>query len=976
LGFFLCTTKGGNDDPGGVTQLMDLAFGITTDSYLRSVANNSLGGQMRNRAAFKGSLPALGPISIALFCLLPLSLPLVRHAVIVLRAHANAHSEEDGPITSLADLRLFDRDDIKRPNLDSKSAARLKEAQEKGQELIPFVLAARRGRTPQVAALLRELGGEIALRADDVDYVRGAIATDAAARLAAHSDVIDISFGEGGSSVPLVDQAEATETPAAHYGPKDFLPAIDPKAVPVGSDPDAVMTSVEPPQKSESTSKVNPIAAQIDSLKQASSVVLGPLNPFLPTYQIGAPQFIRQHPTFDGRGVTIAVIGGVGDLDHPMLTQARLLSGELVSKTVDILDADARSSAKLGGILMSIAPELREISVGKDCTFLSDRQTYFAPAPGRYRFGIVRSDQNDWAKNPSLSKGIALLWDEARNLVWIDSDLDHDFRTETPITDFGLRQQIVRIPGQEAGFTSSLAVKTYPREHILKVYPSTSHETQVVSVAAGNNFMGSQATGVAPAARIVYVVPNTGAEIDAYLFAARDPRVDVITCSQALSDFLEGEDVAAQILNRIVEHYHKLIIRASGNSEGVLGSVYGSACATRVLAIACYSTRASEKVNWASPYIPEEPEFVNYEGGSGPSGLGAVKPDFIAPSPNSRALPCDYMHVARGAFAPVHCYFMGDGQSSMAAPMVAGAVALLISASKQSEIPYDDARIRWALTASARHLSNWPIDRQGGGLIQIGEAWDQLKSASANPPITILSAAKLAVAATYNKTPGYGVGMYEIGWHPGESGERNLALYRTSGPDRPLRYRLSWIENDSTFAVSPEIVLGLKTPSVVPVRIRISDAGIHAALLRISDFDTGRYAAEVGLYIVAAERLDSKTNASTTIQGILSRNRHGRVFVDIPRGTEKLEADLQFVEGTGGLSMWKTGSVETEKLPCSEHPAGRYSLLAPSPGVLQILIFGSADNLDSDNVDRSWPLLMVQQHYKVTLHVSATGHGD
>jgi hypothetical protein len=42
------------------------------------------------------------------------------------------------------------------------------------------------------------------------------------------------------------------------------------------------------------------------------------------------------------------------------------------------------------------------------------------------------------------------------------------------------------------------------------------------------------------------------------------------------------------------------------------------ACPTKVLAIACYSTRASEKANWASPYIPEE---------SGPSGLGAIKPD-------------------------------------------------------------------------------------------------------------------------------------------------------------------------------------------------------------------------------------------------------------------------------------------------------------------------------------------------------------
>ena len=83
---------------------------------------------MSNRAAFKGSLSAPSPISIALFCLFPLSLPLVRHAVIVLRADANAHSaqaacpshQEPKSLVSstTTSLNRFRRAAIKRGRLD------------------------------------------------------------------------------------------------------------------------------------------------------------------------------------------------------------------------------------------------------------------------------------------------------------------------------------------------------------------------------------------------------------------------------------------------------------------------------------------------------------------------------------------------------------------------------------------------------------------------------------------------------------------------------------------------------------------------------------------------------------------------------------------------------------------------------------------------------------------------------------------
>src|SRR2546428_5630234 len=56
-------------------------------------------------------------------------------------------------------------------------------------------------------------------------------------------------------------------------------------------------------------------------------------NPYMPTQDIGAPQFIRTHPTYDGRGVTIAMVREeIGDLQEPELQDALTVGGQRVRK--------------------------------------------------------------------------------------------------------------------------------------------------------------------------------------------------------------------------------------------------------------------------------------------------------------------------------------------------------------------------------------------------------------------------------------------------------------------------------------------------------------------------------------------------------------------------------------------------------------------------------------------------------------------
>ena len=55
----------------------------------------------------------------------------------------------------------------------------------------------------------------------------------------------------------------------------------------------------------------------------------------MPTYRIGAPQFVAAHPTYDGRGAKVGIVDTGVDLDRPELQTALDLAGGTVPKIYD-----------------------------------------------------------------------------------------------------------------------------------------------------------------------------------------------------------------------------------------------------------------------------------------------------------------------------------------------------------------------------------------------------------------------------------------------------------------------------------------------------------------------------------------------------------------------------------------------------------------------------------------------------------------
>ena len=161
--------------------------------------------------------------------------------------------------------------DVPNEPLDPRDRQLLAEAEANGEPTVTVVVATDRDETGAVAQALTRLGATVDNRVDDVGYVRARVPTALVRKAATLPGVAALDLDE---KFPLPEP-----TPETRPGP---LPRIRP----AGPGP------------------TTPAA-----------------NPYLPTHETGAVSFVKAHPTWDGRGVTIGIMDTGVDLDHPALQQ-------------------------------------------------------------------------------------------------------------------------------------------------------------------------------------------------------------------------------------------------------------------------------------------------------------------------------------------------------------------------------------------------------------------------------------------------------------------------------------------------------------------------------------------------------------------------------------------------------------------------------------------------------------------------------
>jgi hypothetical protein len=799
---------------------------------------------------------------------------------------------------------------------------RLVEAFAQNKPNVTLVIAARQGMNDSVVAEIRKLQGTVQYRDDDVDYLRVEIPTRHVLKLSSSTAIEAINLT--GKIDYLSYPEEENETPTVGAVPK-----------------------VRPPDRDTP-----------------------PVNPYLPSGAIGAPQFIAAHPTFDGRGVVVAVIDSNIDLLLPELQTAKALDGTTVPKLADIVSA-ARNAivqvdddSHIGGYLRV---DMRTEVTTNNAKLSYQNREYLAPSEGKYRLGTLNertpTSAGDLNRdgNPAGSNALFdILWNEDTNMVWVDTNQNFNFADEKPMTEYSVRHDIGVFgkddPQTTVRETVGFTLQT-DRAHklIFLVAGYAPHGTGVSGAAFGAGFFGGKLNGVAPGAQIIALPAGrgtrvTGAFIEAAITAVKDPRVDLV--SMQFGNFVhqnDGRSTFALICNRLVSKYGKLILAGAGNGTDALNGVISPADAKEVMAVGSYLSRETSRVN----YGVEFRDYDNMNGytSRGPTKDGALKPNLLAPTTSLTTRP-GFLPGENGyksySLPPGYQVLSGTSTST---PFASAGVALLISAAKQSGVKHDARRLRWAIMSSARFLPKYSPEIQGAGLLQVQAAWEALKNAP--EPIEIISRAPVKAVLSENlQQPNQGAGIFEReGWIAGQSGRRTISLTRISGGPGPMKFQLRWLGNDGTFTGPPEISLPLNTRIEVDIAISPKTSGVHSALLNLVSL-SGAVVHQIMNTVVAAEQLNAHNGFTLTRSGEAEWLHSQSYFVNVPPNTPALKVDVQIAEGNVMPSLTRPNgrfyySLAPDQFPVryTRHQnAGAWSRVVsnPDPGVWQITI----DNCD------------------------------
>ncbi|HEX5831166.1 MAG TPA: S8 family serine peptidase, partial [Gemmatimonadaceae bacterium] len=407
-------------------------------------------------------------------------------------------------------------------------------------------------------------------------------------------------------------------------------------------------------------------------------------SPYVPWNDMGTDAFAAAHPTFDGRGVTIAIVERFPEFTHPAIQHALTLAGDTVRKIAGIIDPAAaetplaRSYRALPNIRPIVARHVEQAGVvhsDADGMLAWEGKRYHAPALGAYRAGTYRRG----------ARAYPVLWAPERRLVWLDTSGRGDFRDVAPLTDFNTRYSLGMLPAADSVSAAiPFAVTIDSAGDRVRIHPGTSsHTMMLVSGAAATPYPGGDVGGVAPGARVVLAEYGDALneKLEAFIRAARRPDVDIVTCSCIFATFPGlGEGFAARVLDRLVRVYRKPLLVPAGNSGPMLTEA-GDEGATQLIQVGAYTGRASYLAHQGVRLGARE-DWVAAYSAWGPGGTGAMKPDLLAPMNAVVADPCSTRATTGGTvYRLPECYRLGGG-TSLATPVAAASAALLVSAAK------------------------------------------------------------------------------------------------------------------------------------------------------------------------------------------------------------------------------------------------------------------------------------------------------
>ncbi|MFI6527484.1 S8 family serine peptidase [Streptomyces uncialis] len=696
-------------------------------------------------------------------------------------------------------------------------------------------------------------------------------------------------------------------------------------------------------------------------------------NPYNPSFETGAVDFVQQNPKADGRGVTIGVIDSGVDLGHPSLQKTTTGERKIVdwvTATDPILDSDGTWRRMTNPV------------TGPDFTW--SNTTWTAPA-GSYQISTFRESvtangdaKGDLNRDGDTTDVWALLYDPAAGTVRVDLNNNQNFTDDSALKPYKDGFQVGYFGTDDPA--TAIAERVPFVIEIRKDVPTDpyggdwvgkkadfvnigiiegDHGTHVAGIAAANSLFGGKMNGAAPGAKVVSSracswsggctnIALTEGMIDLVV----NRGVDIVNMSiGGLPALNDGNNARAELYTRLIDTYGVQLVIAAGNDGPGVNTIGDPGLASKVVSVGATISKETWAANYGSG-VRKSYAMIPFSS-RGPREDGGFAPVISAPGAaiNTTQTWTAGGPVAEAGYQLPPGYSMLQG-TSMASPQAAGASALLLSAAKQRGIDLTPAKLRTALTSTTKEVRGEQAHAQGTGLLDVVGAWKSIRRGATAHEYSVKAPVDTNIDWAL-KDPGFGTGLYdrEGGLKKGERKTYDVVVTRTSGPDRPVRHELDLENNhENTFRIvgDDEVLLPLNKPVTVKVQARPVSGGVHSAILEVDDERTEGVDHQIMSTVVVSTPI-AKPSSVFSASGVSTRNSHQSYFVTVPEGAKSLEVKMSGLAAKSqtrfitlhpyGVQMEDSSTIFC--YPNYEHPLNQCrpdvrSYLNPTPGVWEI----------------------------------------